>query len=43
MEDRTPVEVIEDITNSMANADSISVFVDALKSLTLQQEDVAEG
>ncbi|SKB84770.1 Uncaracterized surface protein containing fasciclin (FAS1) repeats [Parapedobacter luteus] len=43
IEDRTPAEVIQDITRHMADADSISIFTNALKTLSLQQEDITDG
>lgn len=40
---RKPDVLIKDITTSLSGADSISTFTDALKTLKLSAEDVAQG
>lgn len=39
----TPDEVITEVTNALSKADTLSNFMNALKSLELSQDDVADG
>lgn len=43
IDNRPPEEVIETLTENLETADSLSVFTNALKAITLDKEDVAQG
>lgn len=43
IDNRPPEEVVATLTESLATVDSLSVFTEALKTINLNKEDVAQG